>query len=298
MDIQQITEFITLADKLDYALAAKKLFITEAELSEDITQLEEEIGTAMFINNARGEMTITEFGRIFLQGAKRIEHAYGNTISDINKAKGKPQRTLRIGYRYDASRDEMPYITRALGIYAPTIKPVYTPLEHMELREKLENGEIDVAIGIVVEDRLYDGYNTICIDKDVYELVAPKNHPFAVREAVTLKEIAEENVIIPSPTTMASMNMFFTNIFKDAGVDMVQSAYYDDVPGLVMQIEEGEGVSMVLSQRRSHFDDRVAFVPIADELPGARVNLIWAEATEQRIPGDWLKAFDAMKVEE
>ena len=294
MEIKHIVEFIVLADKLDYELAAKKMFITESELCEDITSLEEELGTTLFMNNARGEMVLTELGSIFLKGATAIENKYGQTMSAINHAKGKPQRTLRVGYRYDAARDEMPYITRALNTLAPTIHPVYTPLEHMELRERLENKTIDVAIGIVVEERLYDGYKTVAIDHDVYEVVAPLDHPFAQMESVTLEQIAAENVIIPNPKTMASMNMFFTNIFKDAGVDMIQSSYYDDVPGLVLQIEEGEGVSMVLSQRRSHYEDRVAFIPIADPLPQATVNLIWAEETEERIPGDWLKAFEAM----
>ncbi len=297
MRISTITDFLTLADKLDYELAARRLFITVDELCQNISELEEELGTSLFINNARNEIELTRFGAIFARGAHRIEREYEETISLLNKAKGKPVRTMLIGTRYDAAQDESPYITRALRAFAPTITPVYMPLMHMALREKLQSGEIDVACGIVVEDRLYDGYKTVCIDRDIYELVCPLDHPFAKMESVTLEQIAKESVIIPSPKTMTSMNMFFLEVFKKAGVEMAQEAYYDDVDGLVLQIESGAGVSMVLSQRRSHFDDRVAFVPIADELPYARINLIWPESAESRIPGDWVKAFEALSIE-
>ena len=297
MRISTITDFLTLADKLDYELAARKLFITVDELCQSISELEEELGISLFINNNRKEIELTRFGAIFARGAHRIEHEYEETISLINQAKGKPMRTMIIGTRYNAAQDESPYITRALRKFAPNITPVYMPLMHMAVRDKLETDEIDVAVGIVVEDRLYDGYKTVCIDRDVYELVCPLDHPFAKMESVTLEQIAKESVIIPSPKTMASMNMFFVDIFKNAGIDMAQEAYYDDVDSLIMQVESGEGVSMVLSQRRSHFDDRVAFVPIADELPVARINLIWAERTESRIPGDWLKAFEALSID-
>ncbi len=297
MRISTITDFLTLADKLDYELAARKLFISVDELCQSISELEEELGISLFINNNRKEIELTRFGAIFARGAHRIEHEYEDTISLINQAKGKPMRTMIIGTRYNAAQDESPYITRALRKFAPNITPVYVPLMHMAVRDKLETDEIDVAVGIVVEDRLYDGYKTICIDRDVYELVCPLDHPFAKMESVTLEQIAKESVIIPSPKTMASMNMFFVDIFKNAGIDMAQEAYYDDVDSLIMQVESGEGVSMVLSQRRSHFDDRVAFVPIADELPIARINLIWAERTESRIPGEWLKAFEALSID-
>lgn len=297
MRISTITDFLALADKLDYELAARKLFISVEDLCQSISELEEELGISLFINNNRNEIELTRFGAIFARGAHRIEHEYEDTISLINRAKGKPMRTMVIGTRYNAAQDESPYITRALRKYAPNITPVYTPLMHMGVREKLESGEIDVAVGIVVEDRLYDGYKTVCIDHDIYELVCPLDHPFAKMESVTLEQIAKESVIVPSPKSMASMNVFFTDIFKNAGIEMAQDAYCDDVDSLILQIESGAGVSMVLSQRRSHFDDRVAFVPIADKLPYARINLIWPERTEQRIPGDWLKAFEALSVE-
>ena len=297
MRISTITDFLALADKLDYDLAARKLFISVDELCQSISELEEELGISLFINNNRNEIELTRFGAIFARGAHRIEREYEDTISLINKAKGKPMRTMVIGTRYNAAQDESPYITRALRKYAPNITPVDTPLMHLALREKLESGEVDVAVGIVVEDRLYDGYKTVCIDRDVYEVVCPLDHPFAKMESVSLEQIAQESVIIPSPKTMASLNMFFVDIFKSAGIDMAQEAYYDDVDSLILQIESGGGVSMVLSQRRSHFDDRVAFVPIADTLPVARINLIWSEQTEKRIPGDWLKAFEALRIE-
>ena len=297
MRISTITDFLTLADKLDYDLAARKLFISVDELCQSISELEEELGISLFINNNRNEIELTRFGAIFARGAHKIERDYEDTISLINKAKGKPMRTMTIGTRYNAAQDESPYISRALRKYAPNITPVYTPLMHLTLREKLESGEIDAAVGIVVEDRLYDGFKTICIDRDVYEIVCPLDHPFAKMESVTLEQFAKESVIVPSPKNMASMHMFFTDIFEKAGIEIAQEAYCDDVDGLILQIEAGAGVSMVLSQRRSHFDDRVAFVPVADSLPYARINLIWSEETEKRIPGDWLKAFEALSID-
>ena len=56
MRISTITDFLTLADKLDYDLAARKLFISVDELCQSISELEEELGISLFINNNRNEI--------------------------------------------------------------------------------------------------------------------------------------------------------------------------------------------------------------------------------------------------
>ena len=48
MDIRQLNYFVTVADKKNYSLAAKELYVTQPTLSLAIQKLEKEFETVLF----------------------------------------------------------------------------------------------------------------------------------------------------------------------------------------------------------------------------------------------------------
>ena len=70
MELRQLKYFVKSAEYLNFSEAAKHLFITQSTLSQQIKQLEFELGFALFIRNSR-HIILTEAGEEFLPFAMR-----------------------------------------------------------------------------------------------------------------------------------------------------------------------------------------------------------------------------------
>ena len=61
MELRQLRYFVVLADKLNFSEAARNLFITQGTLSQQIRQLEDEMGEELFTRTSHS-VCLTEAG--------------------------------------------------------------------------------------------------------------------------------------------------------------------------------------------------------------------------------------------
>lgn len=61
MELRQLKYFIGVAETLNFSVAAKNLYITQGTLSQQIRQLENELGTELFERNSHN-VRLTEAG--------------------------------------------------------------------------------------------------------------------------------------------------------------------------------------------------------------------------------------------
>lgn len=60
MELRQLKYFVKSAEYLNFSEAAKRLFITQSTLSQQIKQLEFELGFTLFMRNSR-HIALTEY---------------------------------------------------------------------------------------------------------------------------------------------------------------------------------------------------------------------------------------------
>ncbi|WP_418752343.1 LysR family transcriptional regulator [Frisingicoccus sp.] len=71
MDMRQLMYFVEVAQQQSFTKAAEKLNISQPALSKCIHNLEDELGTSLFVRKA-GTITITDTGKIVLEKAKDL----------------------------------------------------------------------------------------------------------------------------------------------------------------------------------------------------------------------------------
>jgi LysR family cyn operon transcriptional activator len=71
MEIRQLQYFVKAAETMNFTEAASAVFITQSTLSQQIKQLEDELGMLLFDRIGR-HVRITEAGHIFLTHARKI----------------------------------------------------------------------------------------------------------------------------------------------------------------------------------------------------------------------------------
>lgn len=99
----RIKIFTAVVEEGSFTLAAKSLGISQPAVSQNIAEIEKEIGTLLFERN-RGSVTLTANGRHFLEFANQINYWYKAASEEFksNSAdpvwlSGRPKKELRIG---------------------------------------------------------------------------------------------------------------------------------------------------------------------------------------------------------
>ena len=85
MEIRQLKYFISAATHLNFTRAARECFIVQTAMTQQIANLENEIGVRLFERGYRS-LTLTPAGEVFLQDAREIvaqAQAAGERVKSI-----------------------------------------------------------------------------------------------------------------------------------------------------------------------------------------------------------------------
>lgn len=88
--------FVGVAEELHFGKAAERLYISTPTLSQQIKQLEREVGTTLLIRHSRG-VELTPAGQVFLARARETIQAAGLALKDTRRAAGLDEPVLRLG---------------------------------------------------------------------------------------------------------------------------------------------------------------------------------------------------------
>ena len=95
MELRQLTYFVAVAEELHFGRAAERLHIAGPSLSQQIANLERELGTQLLVRDRR-HVELTPVGSQFLTDAREVLDAAARTFDRARKGGG--ELPLRLGY--------------------------------------------------------------------------------------------------------------------------------------------------------------------------------------------------------
>lgn len=195
MELRQLRYFAKAAETLNFSDAAKCLNIAQSSLSQQVRQLEDELGTQLFIRNSHS-IRLTEAGELMLPFALRTLHEAESCADRIHDLQKMLTGTLNIGVTHSFSPILTESVISFMKMY-PGIKLNIIYKQMNELMELLTKREIDFVLAFKPIQPLPDVESHILFQNTLSAIVG-NNHPLASKERISITELEKYELALPS----------------------------------------------------------------------------------------------------
>ena len=144
MNFATLEYFETLAQERSFTKASERLHITQQSLSSHIAKLEKELGCQLVVRHVPLELTYA--GEVFLNYASSLRDQYTTMRHEFLDISKNDEGILRVGIAFTRGRTILPDIIMAFQKEHPHIRIALVEATNEALRQKLLEGDIDLAI--------------------------------------------------------------------------------------------------------------------------------------------------------
>ena len=169
MELRHLRYFLAVADAAHFTRAAQKLWVSQPTLSQQIKQLEEELGAPLFHRGAGG-VQLTAAGEKFRPYAERVLHEMEEAVAALGHDEAAPGESLHIGALEGVADYLLPAVV-ARAVAESKLEIRVSTADAQTLSQKVAAGEWDLAIGELPEK----GHSEPLFDEDMV-LWAPPSH--------------------------------------------------------------------------------------------------------------------------
>jgi len=257
MEFRQLNYFIKAAEMLHFTAAAEASFVTQSTLSQQVKQLEDELGMLLF-DRVGKQVRLTEAGNVFLVHARQI-------ILDIKKAKqaifelnNLVNGELKIGVTYAFSSLLLP----ALTPFSEKHPGIMLHVEYGtagELESKLRVADLDFMVAFHEEED-NAGLEMQQLFSSRITMVVSKKNPLASLSKISLKDLGKLELILPS--NGFSSRDLLNEMFRKNNISPRIKIEMNDVHSLLSMVETGHWATIINEKAISSWENLVA-IPIS-----------------------------------
>ncbi|MEU3147113.1 MULTISPECIES: LysR family transcriptional regulator [unclassified Streptomyces] len=278
MELRQLRSFLALAEECHFGRAADRLHVAQPALSQQIKQLERELGVSLFHRSTR-RVELTEAGRHLTDYARVLVTEEERARIHLRELATGHAGRVSVGFIGTATYDVLPKVARTVRAKLPGITldlrgELLSPL----LVEGLLSGTFDLAVlrGTVSEENI----RTTPLRSEPLVAVLPSHHRLAGRRSIPLEALADEPFVIHPSQSRSSMYDLVLSACRRAGFRPAPLIEVGETATLVVLVAAGHGVALVPQSVQSLSLDGATYVPLTD--PGS-VELVLAQRTH-RVP--------------
>lgn len=255
MNHAQLRAFHAVASEGSFTRAAAALRVTQPTVSAQVKELEEAYGVKLFERVGRG-VEITELGKALHEITRRQFALEAEAEQLMASARGLLRGHLRVGA--DAPYHVIPLLSGFTRRY-PGIKLTLAFGNSHEVLDGLLERKTDVAVlaDLEPDERLH----AIPLRRDRLVLFVARDHPWAGRKGVRLKELAGERVVLREPGSIT--RALFERAVEAAGVALGDTLEIGSREAVREAVAAGLGLGVVFESEFGH-DARLHRLAIRD----------------------------------
>lgn len=276
MELRQLRYFLKAAELQNFTEAARQVYITQSTLSQQIKQLENELGILLFDRIGK-HLYLTEAGKEFVPYARQTMIDAETGKQRLLDLQGLKTGALRVGITYSLSFGLSAIVLRFLKEY-PKIRLEIVYHTVSDLLEMLKRRDIDFALSF----KPSDSEDTIEVT-DLFDVplcvVVHYRHPLAYKKHVSLEELKAYSIVLPSPglNARACLDKLMQqyNIILEPHLEMNDAT-------ILLQLVESSSYATVLSKATIVGRSELKAIPIQEQVEGMSASLLTVKGSYQK----------------
>ncbi len=291
MDFRHVRAFIAVADALSVTKAAERLHISQPPLSRHIHQLENELGTTLFVRHRQG-VTLTEAGRLLLEKARTLDAAALDFSATAKQAAAAELHRIRIGIGWGLW-DVVNKVRVEFAKNCPNVSIEATDAYcWYDSDEQLRNRSLDVAFARPPFDPSFQISEPIF--HEPIQAILSDDSPLAALKTLRIRELASEPLLLWDRQIAPVLYDKILDLYARSGITPRTIPTPDAGPfnhAGIMQVASGRGIYLGygIPLTGPQPASGVAVRPISD--PGATIEVcvVSRKAESSRIVTEFLE---------
>lgn len=274
MELRHLRYFVAVAGEKNFTRAAELLGLQQPPLSQQIRQLENELGSPLFVRLTRG-VELTEAGKGFLQDAQAI-------LAQVEMAKIRVERIgrgevgqIRLGVA--GATYFQPRVTEVILAFreaCPDVRLLPVQSNTSQLIGKLAEGEVDVAFVRPPVEMAQGWVLQPLVEEDML-LVLPGGHELARQPEVALTDVAADNIILFPREISPGLYDNVMAAFHLQGISPRLGQEAPQIMSIVPMVAAGFGVALVPRSVSQIKVEGVVYLPVKGGGPQAPISLAY-----------------------
>lgn len=272
IELRHFIYFLAVAEELHYRKAAEKLFISQPGLSTQIKQMEEILGTQLFIRDKK-KVKLTAAGEFLKGEVEFVLNHLDQTKKQLKLIAAGHLGEIRIGFLGSAMQNVVPDLLVELKQKYPLI---HTSLEELSNRAQVEAILRDkLDLGFVRLARVPKGLHIKPVFEDTFSLVLPMDHPIKAKSFEGIHQVAEEDFILFSQDYSPLYYDTVISICEDGGFTPNVSHKSVHAQTIFKLVENKMGIAIAPTSLQYGFQMKVKFIELKQISQRAVLSMVW-----------------------
>jgi DNA-binding transcriptional LysR family regulator len=270
VDIKQLRYFIAIAEEKQISAAAKRLHLAQPPLSQQLINLEKELGVALVVRHARG-LELTEAGRILYKHAVKIASLVEESEIEVKEVGEGTKGTLSIGVN-----------TLSSELLPSLLKRFQESYPHVTY--KIQQNESDQLLKMVKEKAIELAIIRLPLELNDFSILHLKTEPLRFASStripgssatITYEQICHHPLLLPSIEGLGVYHLILEE-FSRRRLEPVILGECSDIAVLLQLVSSGFGATIVPEVvLRMHPGHDLQVYEIADATMAASSGVIW-----------------------
>lgn len=273
LEMRHLRYFRAVAEELNFTRAADRLHIAQPPLSQQIKQLEEELGVLLLERDAR-PLRLTEAGALLLERAIAISSAFDAAVQDVRRIGRGQSGTLSIGFAGSAMYSVLPDILNAFRDACPAVALSFTELLAADIAHALAQRSIDVGFarpGLAPDEHTEQHL----LVTEPLLIAAPARHPLAAFATVPIERLQHQVAVMYPRYPTPSLTHLVVEELGARGIALELAQEARDIHTALGLVAAGAGISFVPASAAQSGRSGVRFLPIEPQVLFSPMTVVW-----------------------
>lgn len=216
--IQQLRYFLELAKQLNFTKAAMNLYIAQPALSQQIADMEKQLGVTLFERTSRS-VSLTPAGEILQKAAPSLLAKMDTIHHQLLSAQAGLRGNLKIGYT-SSFQTGLPNVLKNHQTFYPDVAVELFCGTIRDMQTAILNQDADVVFSLLHEEMLFNrsGLSHKKLWQEGLHLIMRKDHPFALSGGKDYSLLQDVGICILDDETVPELSRLVHSIFDEIGI--------------------------------------------------------------------------------